>query len=41
MVSFYGVVSRRMEINTSYSVYNRCKVGILYIRGVYGVYVGN
>ena len=36
MMSFYGVASRRMLINTRYVVYNGCKVGMLYSRYMYG-----
>ena len=38
MVSFDGVVSRRIYINTKYVLYNVWKVGMLYSGDLYGVY---
>ena len=31
VMSFYGVTSIRMRINTNYVVYNGCRVGMFYI----------
>ena len=37
MMSFYGLVSRCIYINTSSVVYNGWKAGMLYSRHVYSV----
>ena len=36
MMSFYGVVSITIYINTKYAVYNGWEASMLYIRNMYG-----